>query len=302
MSADARIEARANARVITDLINPSALAAIAMWSATAPIAKYALDEFPVLAYTVLRPVIASMLLFGILACKRQPLMLPAPDLKRIIVVGVFGLGLSQLGYLGGLARTSVAHTVILGSVSPLVVALYVLAIKRQSLPGRSLIGVGGGFLGVVLLVAGAGGDGGTSLLGDALAFLSAITWMAVTIWPKSVFARHGTIKPMAWMFLSSLLLTGPISAVAMVETVNDPPSLLAWTSLAYSAIFGALVGNALWQRAVQQVGPSRTLIYLYLQPVGAMILAALMLGERLSVVQALGGVLALIGVGLVRRD
>ena len=38
------------------------------------------------------------------------------------------------------------------------------------------------------------------------------------------------------------------------------------------------------------------------QPIGAMILAALWLGERLSPIQAVGGALALAGVGLVRRD
>ena len=48
-------------------------------------------------------------------------------------------------------------------------------------------------------------------------------------------------------------------------------------------------------------GASRTLIYLYLEPVGAMILAALFLGERLTPLQALGGALALVGVALVRR-
>lgn len=302
MSAEGRAAPLARARLGTDLINPSALAAIAMWSATAPIAKYALDEFPVLAYTVLRPIVASILLFGLLAIKHQPMMLPAHDLKRIALVGIFGLGFSQMSYLGGLARTSVAHTVILASMSPLVVALYLLAIKRQRLPGRSLFGIGGGFLGVVLLVAGAGSGGGASFSGDALAFLSALAWMGVTIWPRSIFARYGTIRPMAWMFLSSLMLTGPVSTWAMIDTVSDPPSSLAWGSLAYSAIFGALVGNALWQRAVQQLGASRTLIYLYLQPVGAMLLAALLLGERLGPIQALGGVLALLGIGLVRRD
>jgi drug/metabolite transporter (DMT)-like permease len=154
----------------------------------------------------------------------------------------------------------------------------------------------------VILVAGAGSGSGTSLSGDALAFISALAWMGVTIWPSSIFARHGTLRTMGWMFLSSLMLTLPLSATSLVQTMRDMPSPLAWASLGYAAVFGALIGNGLWQRAVQQLGASRTLIYLYLQPLGAMVLAALILGERLSLIQALGGVLALIGVGLVRRE
>jgi drug/metabolite transporter (DMT)-like permease len=209
---------------------------------------------------------------------------------------------SQLTYLNGLSRTSVAHTVILGSISPLLVAVYRIAVKRAKLPPISLLGIVGGFAGVILLVIGAGSGSGTSLLGDAFALASAIAWMGVTIWPAKTFARYGTLRPMAWMFLSSLMLTMPVSIGALHRTYQHMPSALAWASLFYSAVFGALIGNSLWQRSVQALGAARTLIYLYLQPVGALVLAAIILGERMNLTQAVGGVLALVGVGLVRRE
>jgi len=62
-----------------------------------------------------------------------------------------------------------------------------------------------------------------------------------------------------------------------------------------------MAGNTLWQRAVQIIGPNRTLIYMYLEPFIVLIIAALALDERLTLVQAFGGVLALIGVMLVRK-
>ena len=284
------------------LISWPALTAVLIWSGTAPVAKYALEEFPVLAYTVLRPIIASTILFTLLIVRRQRVLLPRSDLWRIALVGVFGLGMSQLTYLGSLDRTSVAHVVILASISPLLVAVYRLAVSRKRLPPRSLLGMLGGFAGVIVLVIGASGSGDTSLLGDALALCSAIAWMGVTIWPIEIFARQGTMRTMAWMFASSLMLTLPISATTLVRTMGDMPSIAAWAGLLYSAIFGALIGNSLWQRSVQKLGSSATLIYLYLQPVGAMILAALFLGERLNATQAVGGVLALVGVALVRKD
>ena len=301
MSANVAVEPASTVKPADRFLNPAALGAIAIWSATAPIGKYALDEFPALAYSALRPMIGSFLLFGYLLMTRQRLTLPAADLRRIVLVGVFGLGLSQLCYIGALARTSVAHTVILASISPLVIALYRLTVKRTPLPPAAMLGIGGGFVGVVLLVGGSGGEGGTSLFGDTLAFVSTLTWMVVTMAPANVFARQGTVRTMAWMVLSSLIIQIPAGGAAIVETAREMPGLLSWASLGYSAVFGALIGNALWQRAVQQVGATRTLIYLYLQPLGAMLLAALMLGERLSPIQAVGGALALIGVGLVRR-
>ena len=61
------------------------------------------------------------------------------------------------------------------------------------------------------------------------------------------------------------------------------------------------MANVLWHRAVQAIGPNRTMPYLYLQPLLALALAALMLGERLGPLQIVGGLLAMGGVVLVNR-
>jgi drug/metabolite transporter (DMT)-like permease len=112
--------------------------------------------------------------------------------------------------------------------------------------------------------------------------------------------RYGAPRTTAWLLLGAASVTVPIGALSIAGSVREVPSTLAWLALAYSAV-GMLGGNALWQRAVQEIGPARTLVYLYLEPVGALLIAALLLGERLTPVQAVGGVLALAGVALVRQ-
>lgn len=303
MTADAAAQPSSPARSDRfGVLNLSAVGAILIWSGTAPFSKFALGEFSTLAYTLVRPIVGLIILALILISKRQSLAVDRSDLSRLVLTGVVGIGLSQLSYTGALARTSVAHTVIIASTSPLLIAAYRVLIKRTKLPGRSVVGMIGGFAGVVILMLGAGGSSGTSVTGDLLALISAVTWMGATIWPAKLIAKYGSMRANLWMFGSALLLTAPLGASSLPSVYQDPPSLLAWSSLLYAALFGMVIGNFLWQRAVQQVGGAGTLIYLYLQPVGAMALAALFLGERLSVIQALGGVIALGGVALVRRD
>jgi drug/metabolite transporter (DMT)-like permease len=283
-------------------LNVSAVSAIAIWSATAPFSKFALEQFPVLAYIVLRPIISIIILAGILVVSRQSLRIERADMPRVIITGVVGIAFSQLAYTAALDRTSVAHTVIIASISPLLVAAYRLVIKRQSLPGRSLFGLLGGFAGVVVLMLGAGGSSGTSISGDLLALVSAVTWMGATMWPVKQIQKYGAIRTNAWMFASSLLATVPFGIWELPSVARDVPEPLAWGALIYAATGGMVVGHFLWQRAVQQLGGARALVYLYLQPVGAMVLAALVLDERLNLIQAAGGAVALIGVALVRRD
>jgi drug/metabolite transporter (DMT)-like permease len=283
------------------VVNWPALGAVVFWSAMSPFAKWALEEFPALAYTAFRPVIAAVLLFAVLAIRKQPILVERRDLRRILLAGTLGMGLSQLCYISGLARTSVTHNVILISCSPLLAAGYHWLVKRERLDPRSAFAVLGGFAGVVLLVASGGGSGGASLLGDVLSLGAAVTWMAATIWPAPLLAKYGALRTTVWMLSASILITLPVSVSSVADSLANPPSAAAWGSLLYSAVFGILIGNSLWQRAVQQVGASRTLIYLYLEPVGALALAALFLGERLGPLQALGGLLALAGVVLVRK-
>ncbi len=93
----------------------------------------------------------------------------------------------------------------------------------------------------------------------------------------------------------------PLATGDLIETTRDLPSPLAWGSLFYTAILGMTVANTLWQRAVSHIGANQTMPYLYLQPAIALGLAGVMLGERLGPLQIGGGLLAMIGVGLVRK-
>jgi drug/metabolite transporter (DMT)-like permease len=74
----------------------------------------------------------------------------------------------------------------------------------------------------------------------------------------------------------------------------------AWAALAYATLLSLLVAYVIWNRSVQLVGPSRTAIYMCLTPVIAVVAAAVMLGERPRPLQAVGAVLILGGVLLVR--
>jgi drug/metabolite transporter (DMT)-like permease len=73
-----------------------------------------------------------------------------------------------------------------------------------------------------------------------------------------------------------------------------------WLALAYATVFSLLVAYLLWNRSVQTVGPSRTVVYMCLTPLFAVMGAAVLLGERPRPLQAVGAALILGGVVLTR--
>jgi drug/metabolite transporter (DMT)-like permease len=104
--------------------------------------------------------------------------------------------------------------------------------------------------------------------------------------------------------------------VTMVTTVAGAPALLVaglpsivgmdwsavgwegWAALAYATVLSLLVAYVIWNRSVKAVGPSRTVIYMCLTPLVAVIAAALLLGERPRPLQAVGAALIIAGVFL----
>jgi len=106
----------------------------------------------------------------------------------------------------------------------------------------------------------------------------------------------------------------------MVTTVAGAPALLiaglpsivemnwsavgweGWAALAYATVLSLLVAYVIWNRSVKLVGPSRTVIYMCLTPLVAVIAAALLLGERPRPLQAVGAALIIAGVLLTVRQ
>jgi drug/metabolite transporter (DMT)-like permease len=281
-------------------ISLPALGAILFWSGVSPFGKYAMDEMPAMVYIALRPTLAALLVFGAMTVLRKSMRIERQDLRRFIVAGVFLIGLSQLLFMGGLSMTSVSHLIILSSTSPLIGAVYRWLRLGDRPDRRSALALALGFLGVLLVVGDAGSTEGTSLKGDLLAVAAGATWVGATIYPQPLVQKYGAARSTGWFLLLPALVFFPIGMLWLGDVRADPPPNLAWVALAYGAV-GMLAGNTLWQRAVQDVGPSRTLIYLYLEPFIVLVIAALALDERLTVVQALGGVLAMVGVALVRK-
>jgi drug/metabolite transporter (DMT)-like permease len=293
-------EQAAPTRALIQAMSPSAFCAVLIWSAIAPFSKYALADFPTLAFMAVRMVIAGAAVFLLLGLTRKPVGIDRVDVPKFLVAGAGFFGMSTLLFTGGLAHTTVAHMVILASTGPLIAAVYRWLAHGERPGRRSLVAMSIGFAGVLVVVGDASSVEGASVLGDLMGLAAAALWVGMTIYPQPLVKKYGAMRATGWLVVAAVLLIVPLSIPSLGTVARTPPPGLAWGALLYTAM-GTLFGNTLWQHAVQQVGPARTLIYLYLQPFLALVIAAIVLGDRLTPVQAFGGLLAIGGVMLVRK-
>lgn len=188
---------------------------------------------------------------------------------------------------------------MINAAAPLFTAV-VAAIVVRALPGRlQIIGLVVGFLGVVAITSPSLGEGESSGLGIALVLLATILYGCAFNLAAPLQRRNGAL-PMIWRAqLVSLVLRAPVAAF------SAPASDFAWSSLTATVVLGA-AGTALayvwFTTLVGRVGSTRGSITVYLLPVVAIALGAIVRDEPIYLASLLGTALVITGAYLTSRE
>jgi len=274
-------------RALLGWLHPEPLLAVVLWGGIFPGAKLGLREIPVVSFTSLRLLVASAVLVAVAG--RMPVHALSRDLLCPVLNAAAAQTAFQLLLVAGVRRTTAGNnSAILLATAPLLTAAWLAVTRRQRLEARQIGGLLLGILGVGLVVRHAGGS---DLGGDAIALAAAGAWAWYGIAIGPVVDRLGA----RWATgLTMLIATAVITPLALPELAAlewRAISWQAWAGLIYGATLGMVVAMTLWGRSVARLGPRETMIYVYVEPVSAVVIAAVLLGESLTVVQALGAAL-----------
>jgi drug/metabolite transporter (DMT)-like permease len=169
-----------------------------------------------------------------------------------------------------------------------------------------VLGIGASLFGMALVVFGSGkADQGTTrdvatLAGNMLVLAACVCWALYTVLLKPYTERVAGIP------LSALTMVGgaiPLVAVSLPQVAATSWTALpvsAWGALLYSGLLALAVAYLFWYRGVRVLGPTRSAMYSNLQPVVALIVAWIALGEKPTVIQVLGAVAIMTGLLLTR--
>jgi drug/metabolite transporter (DMT)-like permease len=227
--------------------------------------------------------------------------LPPGALQRLVLLGVVGNTLYQLGFISGLARTTASNSALILASMPSVVALIATGLRLEPFRPRVLGGVLVATVGVVLVVAArATGFGGGTLAGDLLTLAAVLCWAGYTLALR--FLPAG-VSPLRVTLVTTVagapgLVLAGLPQIARMDW--GAVGLAGWGALAYSTVLSLVVAYLIWNRSVQVVGPSRTVVYMCLTPLFAVAAAAVLLGERPRPLQGIGALLIISGVVLTR--
>lgn len=203
---------------------------------------------------------------------------------------------SQQGIPSGIAALIITAV-------PVVVLVLDWAFFSKAAPSRTaLAGTGVAIAGVVAIVIHTRSLAGSVHTLHLLALLAAIVgWSLGTLVQK----RHATADTVLSFTCAQMLFGGffqLLMSAADREWVHFDPSAVSATSLfalGYLIVFGSLIGLNCYLFLLTRVPASKVTTYALVNPVVALILGALVLGERITLLAVVAATLVLAGVALV---
>jgi drug/metabolite transporter (DMT)-like permease len=279
---------------------------VCLWGSFPATAKLALADFPPFFLTVVRVTIASAFLVLMLlrAGDREMRALTPAALRVFLILALTGIwGSTQFTYLG-YYYTTAANAAVLQAAAPVMVALGARAYLGERLRRVQQVGVAVSMLGVLLVVT----EGRLAALrlrelrgGDFITLAALVGWTAYTVYGKRVLTSYSPLLATTGAYVVGTMLLVPTAAVvAPFFPTPRLTSAVAWTIVIYQALLGA-VAHIWWYRAVHVVGPSRAAMFMNVQPLVGLALAAGLLGEDIGVWQLAGAACVLGGVALTTR-
>lgn len=227
---------------------------------------------------------------------------------RILGMGLIGAAGTQLVYFAAVQRVPVSTAILLEYMAPVLLVAFVWARTRRVPRVVVLAGSVVAIAGLVLIVSPSGAEsldplgvffGVLAMIGCAIYFVLAAT-PSDGMHPIA-FASFGLV-----LGGGALLALGLIGVVPFTATFDDVAFLGSpapwWVPLVVVAVVATAIAYAASIASSEMLGSRLASFVGLLEVVAGAFYAWLLLGEALTVMQLLGGVLILAGIALVRSE
>lgn len=245
-----------------------------------------------------RYIMAAPLMWAIIVLRRSPA--PERPLPRLSLLALGALwALAALAGISGMEYIDGGLYVVLFYTYPAMVALLTLLLGER-LPTMSWIALALTLVGIGLTIPDSSrlAADNRTLTGILIALFNAFVIAIYFVWSNRILRGHKAyMRSSAWVINGALLL---LFILLPFTGVHVPAQPEAWFLLLALAIIVTVLAILFLNMGIQKLGPSQAAIMGTLEPVLAMILTYIFLGERLQPPQILGGALIVISVVLLQ--
>lgn len=282
-----------------------ALFAVVVWGASFIATKVALRDISPITVVWLRFSMGILILGLAVAMRKQFARLRKGEWAYFGLLGFLGITFHQWLQSNGLQTSEAGTTAWIVSTTPVFMALLGWLVLREKLGFTKIAGILLAFVGVLLVVY--DGDLGSISLrgfgrpGDILIMISAVNWAVFSVLSRRGLKTYAATLMMfyvmlfGWLFTSILFIAGQD-----LSEINDL-TFNGWVGITFLGIFCSGLAYIAWYDALQALSTAQTGVFLYIEPLVAVVVAFFLLGEAVTTASLVGGGIIILGVWLVNR-
>jgi len=227
------------------------------------------------------------------------------EVPFLLAYGVIAFTLVQFLYFFTISRLPVGIGTLLAFLAPILVAIYVKFVRKQPVRDRIWIAIGLTLLGLALIAQ--VWQGATlDTLGVMTGLLTAVALALYWILGESGQSRRDALSLTMWGFVFSTAtwsIIAPWTSFPFATLLESGapigpgwPGLPIWLIMLLGIIFGTVIAFLLVLGSLRRLGAERAGIIGTSEPVWAAILAMVLLGEMLTPIQVVGGLMVVVGI------
>ena len=283
----------------------AAAAASAVFTGMGVVAiRFVVTEWEPATLAFYRFTIASVTILPFLLFSRRA-RLERRDIVPVCLLGAAFFGLYPWVFGAGMVYIPASRGAVIFGAMPLAAMAVAAALRLEALTGLKTLGAALAFGGVALALgdrAALGAGAGDAWIGEVLTgsatLLLAINFVLFAPWLR----KYPAFTVAAWSMLAGAVFLIPFAAWEGGFAAVPELSPARWWAVAFLGVFAGSLGYFLWIWALQRSTPTRSSVFITLNPMTATLLGALLLSEAITLTFLLGLAAVVAGILIANRQ
>lgn len=283
----------------------AATAACICFGASVVATRFVVAQTTPVVLAFLRYVIATVCMLALL---RRSAFLPMEtrDRWQVALLGVLFFGVFPWSFSASLTHLPAATVALVVATNPLVTLALSAMRGTERLSARAITGQLLALAGIVLALPPLGLRDGASAdtgvwIGYAEVATTVLCGAVYNVWSRPMLMKYPSALVTGHAMMAGTLALAPMALAQGLLTHTRTITPSGWGAVLFLGTLGGAVGFGLWGFALRRSTPSRVAVFLALNPITAIALGVMLLGEPFTMRQGLALIAVLSGIQLATR-
>ncbi|WP_206154667.1 DMT family transporter [Clostridium beijerinckii] len=268
--------------------------AVVLWSASFIATKLAYETFAPIQLAAVRTLFAVILFWFMRKITANNEQIQKEDRMRIALSGFLGITLYFAIENIGVSMTSSSNSALIVASFPAVTTLLEFFIYHSKPNIKKVLGIILAIIGVAVLTQINVDGNSKSMLGNIILIGAGIVWAFYNFITRDLTNKYSAMTLTYYQMLAGFIFFLPF--VIIEGKTWRMPTMTSASALIYLSVGCSIVAFLLYNLGLRKLSASISVSLMNLVPVLGLIFSILILHERVSTVQILGGVIVIVGV------